>query len=315
MTEICFDNNALQGICHHPNYEDHLQRIKELRARSKVQCHFNFINFAEQLVGVNEKYFSDVQRIFRRGYSISGGNILLRPVVHLRGMLHAPAYFNRLNMKQVRREGEWCIEIYRSLCQAACLADVIGVLEPLKNLFNEDRTEARKRSQKIKKGMENQSTLYPDERTRIDSMVQAFSNEIVRHQILNSQKDRSRMIAKSLLIALPSVRYYVEIYMEYYDRMFAGKSPKLGDYYDLEQIFYLDRCDYFITEDRALSSLINGSRNDELRGRAITLTDFLNACVHDEFPLPKRAPHDIAKTIGLGDFRDNTSETGENKPE
>jgi hypothetical protein len=76
--------------------------------------------------------------------------------------------------------------------------------------------------------------------------------------------------------SLPSVRYYVAVYLHYVKQLTLGKrKPKPSDYIDLEQVVYLNVADYLVTRDGFLRDLINNSGEPDLKGRAISPREFI----------------------------------------
>jgi len=99
---------------------------------------------------------------------------------------------------------------------------------------------------------------------------------------------------------LPSVSYYVDVYLQYYSELFfETRHPKGSDPLDFEQLLYLDRMDYFVTNETALRRSADSCGNNEVRGRLLSLDEFKAACNKSVFFLRKRAPLEITGKVAF----------------
>lgn len=110
------------------------------------------------------------------------------------------------------------------------------------------------------------------------------------HHSLNFFKDFKEMLLRKfdldlyltdltlteLCVKAPFLRLYSDLMQVMLRQtIFNDKKIKKSDLFDYEKIFYLDYCDYIITNDNSYRALYNDSNNDKLIKRAISLEEFL----------------------------------------
>ena len=91
-----------------------------------------------------------------------------------------------------------------------------------------------------------------------------------------------------------SFRYWVDYRITYENKIiYQNKKPKPSDYFDWEQLVYLNIMDYLVTNDEGLRKILRESINPELEAVTLRFGEF-TACLKGELPL-KRAPDSASK--------------------
>jgi len=99
---------------------------------------------------------------------------------------------------------------------------------------------------------------------------------------------------------LPSLLYYADVNSKYLSELFTGsRQSEKSDQFDFEQLLYLDRMDYFITNDTSLHGLAKSCGNEDLDGRLLTVHEFNDACDKKVFDLCNRAPRKIDRMLSF----------------
>ena len=88
---------------------------------------------------------------------------------------------------------------------------------------------------------------------------------------------------------LHSYRYWVDYRIAYENKIICEcQNPKPSDYFDWEQLVYLNMMDYLVTNDKGIINVLKASINPELEGVAMRLSEFI-ASLRGRLPV-KRAP-------------------------
>lgn len=87
----------------------------------------------------------------------------------------------------------------------------------------------------------------------------------------------------------PSFLYWVDYRITYENKLiYDNKKPRPSDYFDWEQLVYLNIMDYLVTNDRGLRKILEESTNPELGKVTLGFDEFVR-CLKGGLP-PRRAP-------------------------
>jgi len=277
MIEVFFDNSALKMLFSRADFDSFAGKVKSLGRRQKLRVWFSFVNFQERLLGANQHNFGKVQTFLKRAYKLTGGAILLAPEPHLKMLTTGLPWLNVLTEDQVAREVSFWTELFRALIKCTTFDEFRKIAEPIKNYIVNFKADIQQGAEGLKQEMSNSRmgaisrngklvfAKNPQELLRFRQ--QLFLMKLNSWHVI---KEGTDLDLKQLTLLFPSVLYSVDVNLHYYSRMFSGSiTPKSSDHFDFEQVIYLDRCDYMVTEDRHLIGLTENCGNPELSGRAI----------------------------------------------
>ena len=125
---------------------------------------------------------------------------------------------------------------------------------------------------------------HPPTDTDCDIMAPHLLNERYGLNVKYTSEKRSE-----ILQAFPSIKYMCDIYWKYFGHLVISRAkPRESDIFDMAQVVYLNRADYFVTRDGRLRKLVNECGNTGLKDRAISSDDFI--LMLDKSVIVKRAP-------------------------
>jgi len=293
--EVLVDNNALEKLSAHHDYDQIQLCLNELYGQGKLRIFFSFRTFQEQLAGINSEYIlkEKAQRWVKQAAIICKKFLLVPDTIHVRRSArsiseneYVTCWTNGQNM-------------LRDFCECPNLIAYNKAFRVLANDFISAKDEWYKTSQKI--------FAYGKHKTKYNrqngvNMVFASSEEDLqefRNMIFNNLITRFDLNTNASLYrkpldfvkAVPSLSILTDILTFYYERVYLEKQKiKQGDYVDIFQSVFLDACDYILTEDKNYRDLINKCPYSNYSGRAMSLEEFIEAVFNATFPLIKRAP-------------------------
>ena len=293
---IIFDTNAHSFLIDQNNYSNIIDNFE--KSKPKIIPHFTDINFYEYLKGINtveelikrQKYIKNIYK------STLGGSLFLSSKSHIQDAI------GQLNLASKQEEILNILKYIRFFINLKSLSD-------FKNTLKKMQDETLKELVRIKHNkslrQKNMIQIFKDYRKsnnlkEIKSRLQSLPKEddynvlipiiLERFEVKAFNKSINR---KNIFSVLPSLKYFIDVNWKYNCQMTLNKRKvQANDYFDIEQVIYLNIADYLVTREKNLLSWINDSGNPELKGRAISPNDLLNLINTNK--IIKRAPQ-IAK--------------------
>lgn len=290
---ICvFDTNAHSYLADRSDVD---VLISKLEGRSQPLIpHLTFVNFFEYLKMVkDERSLAQAQEYVRKLKRITlGGSILPLAKLHVqnaagfaerkaleedvKNLLRGMNLFLKL---QSHEKFEKIILPHRR-CDEQRIAEIVQGYEEMKEPNNLVLKEFRK--QKKVSDFKRWLSLNAQKEYQLRFMERA----IQRFGLSLSDFDNN---LNALFDRLPSVRYFAAVYLHYVRQLTLNKrKAKYSDYFDLEQVAYLNVADYLVTGDDFFRDLINYCGDADLKGRAISLQGFISMI--DGESLQRKAP-------------------------
>lgn len=279
---------------------DFLNLIQPLRNEFKIGICYSPINILELINGIKlEEHYLKCQEEIRMADRICGSNLLESPWHHVQRiadtLLGLPIRNFDISFLQLYSEiamspythiepkilpirkllnrwiEEWVSEVNAIILEGR---RIFGLLEGDQDLILQG-----------KKFRNSQWTLNRKQREWI-SFCQHFS--------LPSQLLKNLPFA-SAYQKFHSFRYWVDYRLTYENKLIFEKNRKAqsGDYFDWQQVVYLNIMDYLVTKDTGLMTILKECENTEMHHVAISFNQFRD-CLRSGLP-PKRAPESSSK--------------------
>jgi hypothetical protein len=281
MIRFYFDTNVFSHLMDF-NHQECLRLALERQMKSEIMISFTAINCHELLVRFNEKNFQNAREEIRKaGKIVGGGNVLEDPWIHVQRHvnsylgLSAPSLsINWITIpKMLSNSGSWTqlekeqwfvtsklyVENYKK--QWAKSMDLVKqqILTDLKNVAPIGRRK-------------NLLPILLDGSQ--DSLLRSkmWDACIKRYKL----SEQARQIdVESAYNIFPAIRYAMVAYIAYVKKLFINKKRPVGaDYFDLEQVIYLDIMDFFVSDDESFLNTLSTLLNEDLKKRCISLERF-----------------------------------------
>lgn len=271
MIKFVFDNDALGHLVKDAQYEQLKLKILESRQRRQNQFFISAVTLWEAFKGTHEKNFNGLQQMLCEGLELAGEeNVLPDPHDYLRFR------FLRTPRREQRSDTSRLIaQIHSFLGMKSHSEFVCAFGEVVRYVSNEiekirasvDQSTARMN------GHDELKRVLDPEKIREFSLV--FFSSLLQHFRLEDAVVITS--PKNILQTHPSLYYFASLYQILMrKRVFNGAKVRIGDFFDLERVIYLDTCDYLVTDDKALIDLFNNCRTPYMNGRAIRLNKLLD---------------------------------------
>lgn len=286
---ILLDNNALQFLSDNNNINQRQKDlINEHYQNKKLFLHISPSTFQEQIKGVNESCFPQMQRFFKTAYSLTHGCHVTHPELHLKKITGA-----------VTDNELWeCVRIdintLRELVCAPNFEDWSGKFRPLQNYVKGVLKWIHSGAEELKSKMdvwyrEAEGGSYTEKTNMISKNEDTLRNVVYKALLKRYKLEDSYNLleARGEAGKLISLDYLANVYLYYYGTILRSRKPRSGDHIDLEQVVYLNIIDYIMTRDKRYIELLNECGDPELKGRTITPEVFLKNVKYA--PWPKRA--------------------------
>jgi hypothetical protein len=294
MIEVLIDNNALVDLCSEKEYPNYLTSINELRATGILSLNFSIYPFLEQIEGIiDDRTFDKVKSLIIQAGRVSGGRLLLPTEYHLRKAIDI------LPEQELKSEAKYWSNILSMFGSFKNYDEFKSNLGALQVYLNKSKNWIYGGAQNVQdftmkfiksqKGRGQLAHFFANEQQLIEFrqfifniLLKRFNLTTVRDIYPNIHQFDERVI---------SVTYLANIYICYYERIYRGRAVKKSDHIDLEQIIYMDACDYLLTNDKYYRDLINACEYSDLTGRAISLKEFIGIIIKRPISFEKRAVH------------------------
>jgi len=291
-----FDTNAFSYLADDKHFEYVLEKIRN--QNDTVFPLFSLINFYEYLKGINndsilrkrQNYMKAIKKI------TVGGSIFLNPTSHVQ-------YFtNQITTDQAKNEADFFIKMINLFLSLKNYRDY-------EDSFKELLKDVNSRIEEIIAGYKSMRDILVGTKRGYskDGLKDVFKNrfsksplkedyEILAPNIISRFKLKLDLKNKDISIELskyPSINYFIDVYWKYIGQLiFNEREPAWGDYFDLEQMVYLNIADYFVTNENRVRLWINENHNPELRGRALSPEKFIN--ILDNSIIEKKAKQNFS---------------------
>lgn len=270
MISFVFDNNVYRHILDDPDFESIKKQLQESVDRRINRFYFSHLTFIEIVKGLSERNFPILRKMIQFAHEISGGHLLLCAKDHiLVSLSSADSTFESALRADLNRSiaNFLAVDSYKEFVErtgktASKLSQSHqGTVSSLKEAVEETRGLVRDSSdeEKLKQLLNDESG---------DAYFEDWFGAFVAQ---SEYGDRLKQLDISFVThEAPGLRYMADITRMYaYNVLFRRKKPDDGDTYDMLYVYYLDRCDYIVTDDRKLRALVNDAPNDQLINRAI----------------------------------------------
>ncbi len=272
MMRTVVDNNVISDVCSD-------ESALAICIKEGFIHHISPMAFEEQLRGVvSERSFEITHLLMRNVHKLtSNGHIMLDVKNHLKrtlGLLNNDDIFKRANAT---------IGMFKQFLNCQNYAEFknrfkrfIEVNHNVKFL-NQKKAEEIHADFRLLKLLQSSSPhkkLF--ENSDIEMSFREKFAKILLHD-LNLDLAANSYGIIGTLDRLPSVNYYVDCHFGLLKKYHQGMLPKGSDAIDMDYIFYLDLFDYIITNDGSFRNTLNTCGNVDLKGRAISLQDFLDS--------------------------------------
>jgi hypothetical protein len=282
MIRFYFDTNVFSHLMD-SNNQKCLKLALERQVKSEIMISFTVINCHELLVRFNEMTFQNAREEIRKtGKIVGGGNVLEDPWIHVQrhvnSYLGLPAPSLSIDWvtipKMLSNSGSWAqlekeqwfvtsklyVENYKKQWAGSMGLVKQQILTDLKNVTPNVR---RKKLRSILLDGSHGSLL----RSKI------WDAYIKRYRLSEQAK---QINVESAYEIFPAIRYAMDAYLAYLKKLFINEEQKPvgGDYFDLEQVIYLDIMDFFVSDDKPLLDTLSTSLNEDFKKRCISLEGF-----------------------------------------
>ena len=294
-----FDKNIWSDIVSMTALEQRNLRslLQPLKVQSKIGVWYSPIGVLELVKqGSMESYYDECQREVRFASDLTNKNILDNPWDHVRRM--ADRY-----MGKAFREPDTG---FLNLCRELAVLPYGQMKHKIAQLRKAARWEQNwvQNLIRVASDMRREFGLEPRDRTR-----RAQTNEFrtvrgifwrrmknwryfCRHFRL--PREVEDLSFEEAIRWFPSFLYWVDYRITYENMIiYENKKPRPSDYFDWEQLVYLNIMDYLVTNDRGLKRILRESINPELARATLGFDEFV-ACLRGELP-PPRAPDSASK--------------------
>nr|MBN2276719.1 hypothetical protein [candidate division Zixibacteria bacterium] len=287
--ETFMDIPTLKDFCNHPDYENSLHRIEELNARERLNLNLNLFPFFEQLgTSENEESYRKIQGFINSTLAIKDENVLLPVELYVWRMSDA------LPDDSLRDGSLFWFELINDFFQGKGpeeMADNLAKVKDYRDKAYKYITNFGEAVRAHAAGFANPSGLRQTFAGNSD-LVNDFRRFIfdklqLRFKlkgVMNNYPDFQYMVQR-----LISLFYLADVQICYNLNLLEGAAPDDREYIDLEQIVYLNGCDYFITNNKKYLRLINECSFADLKGRAISLDTFMEWLKSENFNPEKKA--------------------------
>jgi len=292
MIRCLFDNNALADLAksNAKAIYDLRNRIIKLSNTGKISFRFSPIAFYEQLAGVNSKEsLANAQNTVKNAYSLTAaGHFLLDPVFHLKRNL------SLVSKNDVINKGKMWVETFRIFIKCTNVNDFHENFGEMQSILSNQLDIIFKKSSELAQEGRNSIDfesrrsfkLFLKDRHFRNYLRKSIFESTIDHFNLSSARNYYKL--SKVLRLIPSILYFVDTRLYLNWKYAAGRNPRSSDYFDLEQLIYLDICDYILTMDGGLIDILDNCGNNGLRNRALRL-DFFKSDSNIA-NLQKRAP-------------------------
>lgn len=285
------DNCALQDLVELAEYAEIKRVLCDAREAGKIQIYVSQLTYLEISNSIRTVELNKLQRWVKEGLSLSGNAVLTWPQIYVQHVV------GKVDVVFVAYQERRLLENMHGLLKARSKDDLspkwLSEIEEWQNLIKDFHCQHRSI-------LRETAQLYfgDSEVIEVESWLRKgkdiFQREIVEQTIkklLPNVRDDLIEVAR----CYPSLDCWAEYWYAYltkYKQLYdkrqsqagAGSpvipSPKhvtsRGDTIDSLTVWYLDRCDYIVTEDEPFTNLLNEeSTNRVLTKRAISLKEFL----------------------------------------
>lgn len=290
-----FDTNAFSYTVDRTDFDHFLRKLE--KQNKTVFPFFSLINYYEYLKGIkNDTTLTERQSYIRAIKKITlGGSIFLNPFSHVQ-------YFsNQITKEQAKKEADFFIRMINLFLSLKSYGDyehrfkrllrnvnsgidkIVTGYKGMRDSAIQLKREYSKR--KLKEVFKNRFDKSPSKED-YDILVR---NMALRFK-LNIDFDNEDIM--EILAEFVSIRCFVDVYWKYVGQLvFNNRNPKWGDYFDLEQMVYLNIADYLVTNEKRVRIWVNENHNPELRGRAISSDEFYDLL--DSLIIEKKAKEPV----------------------
>lgn len=286
-----FDTNAHTQIIDNLDFSGILSKISD--QNKTILPHFTHINFYEYLFGVNEHNIGKMQNYVKNIFRLTqGGSVFPDPISHVQsttghiGMEQVSSQIKNFiaNIKSFLRleNYEEFMAIFGNHIEMS-KKDVVRIVDGYKDMAKKT-TEIRNKFQTEGRIQEYNNWIHT---APTDEDMEIFLQHTIKRFKLNP--DEIELNIERFQKELPAIIYFAHVFWHYVQELVLNKrKPRRGDYWDLEQIVYLNIADYLVTGDRPLRHLINNACDPNLEGRAISPQEFIRLI--DQDIIVPRAP-------------------------
>ncbi|MDH4156328.1 MAG: hypothetical protein OEW00_03515 [candidate division Zixibacteria bacterium] len=272
MIEFVYDNDALEHLIKADDYKELKPRILESVERGINRFYICQYTFWEMVKGASRRNLTRLQNILREAYWLSGeGQVLLYPTPHLKHSLGA------ISVRDYKKN---CQEFIRCIQEFLCcreFADFEHKFGSAQSFISDELKAlsdlAVKGREVVFKNLSNTGTDGAKEflsSTNSESFFRIFLPQIIERFKLESEL--SGLSADTVQRKVPSLRQFSDVFRTLQlKRLTGNKKIDLNDYFDVQKVVYLDKCDYLITDDRRLRVLFKEANCSDLWGRAIPM--------------------------------------------
>jgi len=289
IIETVMDISTLEEFCDHPDYESNLQRLEELNARDSLNLNVNLFPLFQKISsGEGMESFTKLQKFINSTLSIKDDNLLLPVELYVWRMSDA------LPDDSLRDGTAFWFDLLNDFYRGKGIDDMSGGLKKVADYWDhslryisnfadavKEHTAGFKNPESARQTFQSNTDVLNDFRRFIFDKLQL---RFKLKGIMNNYPDFQYMVQR-----LISLFYLSDVQICHNLNILEGQESTLDDYVNLEQLVYLNGCDYFVTNDRKIIDLVNNCPFADLKGRIISLDDFIDWLKSEKFQVEKKA--------------------------
>jgi hypothetical protein len=276
MLTFVFDNDALVHLTQRSNYDSLKTKIQESFERRINRVYFTRVNFWEFVQGVSESNLHQFQHFLREFCGLCQQRYILPlPEICLRESI------GRLTRNELETACSTLVKNMQSMLAVRSCEDFRSEFADIQDYLVEANNSLYDAAVADDEAFrENPPSLSKKEITEGISADKSghFWEKMHKSLLHRFQLDEllPGITPMELARQLPSLFEMSEIYRILLKKILVdGKKPDKGDFFDLQKIVYLGRCDYIVTDDRKFRVLFDEVGTCALFGRCIPLDKFL----------------------------------------
>lgn len=279
MLNFVFDNNAWITLFGRSDYSQIKVCLGQFFREKYIRIWFTSTNLTEMMLGVTEHDFASRIESMKQAVTLAQQKYFC-PVVTDYLFLD----IRKVGLLGLLEKGG----ITRELCtNVSSTSDfqtfkennsrVVEEVDTINREFFRNVTDAQKPElEKSAAARKNTAESKCGENKRLSTLRDSVMSLLPLYAPELAPKSDDVMNLMLLLRRRPALLYFSELIRVFSKKTRLNKRKvRKGDGYDFSYVLYLDVCDYLVTNDRSLRSMIEETNLPELLGRAITLEAFL----------------------------------------
>lgn len=290
MANVFFDANIYFDLFKRKEFTPYFDVLSEVVKKNRLRIHFTSVNFDEFLICLNQNNFEKVREDFRKASILTNsGNCVEFPWWHVG---RAVAIEFGFPVPELAFE---YIGLCRKISLAASYNEVSAEIEREKSHLQEfKQNQVASREQilvlarhRIRDSKISANELFspPLSDNFLTPIREAIWRALTKALVLRFKfpEECQQITYQQAVLRIPSVALYCDAQIGYLYRQLVEKvKTRGGDYFDMEQVVYLDIMDYWISNDKGAWANLEKFSNKEILNRILTLEQFIARLLNDD---------------------------------